>query len=154
MHELDEAVAVPLEEAVLVAGDLERVGPLLVVADVVVEADQQVEETPEEVEPVGADRVRLQPPGGDPVGDPSRCVVPAAEVLREVEQPFGRVLVGVGIVTHHGEPVDGPPEGREPPDQLVADARVGLPPGGRHVAQQREKVPGLRQVEPGERAER
>ena len=71
MHERDHAVVIPLKQPVLVAGHLEWLQPLAVSCDVLVEAQQQVEEPAVRQDAIRTDRVRLKTPRFDAVRAPS-----------------------------------------------------------------------------------
>ena len=80
---LGDAMHVPLERFVVVAGHLERPRPLVVAGDVLVSGQQQEEPRAEEQIAVGADRIGLQAPRLDPIGGPAEAVVLPAQGLPE-----------------------------------------------------------------------
>ena len=110
---LGDAVHVPVERLVVVAGDLERPGPLVVAGDVLVRGQQQEEPRAKEQVAVGADRIRLQPPRLDAVGGPAEAVVLAAQVRRNLPHDRRRIVRALRVVADLREPVDRAPVGRD-----------------------------------------
>ena len=147
-HVLGDAMVVPLEHLVPVAGHLERSRVLVVARDVLVGREQQGEPAAKEEVAVGANGVGLQSPRFDAVRSPAESVVVPAQPLGDASHDPGWIVLAFRVVANLCQPVDGAPVGRIATGQPVSNLRVDLAPRRRLVCHEQQCVGGERQVKP------
>jgi hypothetical protein len=134
-----------------VTDHLERPVPAVVARDVAVQPEDQAEEVLEEQVAVRRDRVPLEPPGRDTVGDPAGHVVRSPAIGGDERTVGVRVSGAVRVVADHRHPVDGGPPRRVSVDEAVEDVGMDLAPRRRDVGHHRDGVARVEQVEARER---
>ena len=142
-----DAVLIPLEHLVLVAGDVERALVLVIARDVAVDAQDQVEPAAEEEVAFRADRIGGETPGLDAVRGPADAVVVAAQPLRNARHDVVGIVRAARVVADLRQPVDGAPVGRIAAREPVGDPGVGLAPRRRLVGHEQQGVRRVVEIE-------